>query len=67
MSAGHEAAFAFARRLRSVVAVIIVALTLAALPAAPGLAASPANSAWNSTESILKWINAYRHRPEPEA
>jgi len=66
MSAGHEAAFAFARRLRSVVAVIIVALTLAALPAAPGLAASLANSAWNSTESILKWINAYRHRPEPE-
>jgi hypothetical protein len=64
MSAGHHAEFV--RRLRCAAAACVVTLTFAMLPAAPGLAASPPNAAWNSTESILKWINAYRHRPEPE-
>jgi hypothetical protein len=64
MSAGHHAEFV--RRLRCAAAACIVTLMLAVLPAVPGLAASPPNAVWNSTESILKWINAYRHRPEPE-
>jgi hypothetical protein len=64
MSAGHHAEFV--RRLRCAAAACIVTLMLAVLPAAPGLAASPPNAVWNSTESVLKWINAYRHRPEPE-
>jgi hypothetical protein len=62
----HQAGLRFARRPRCAFAAFAVALILAALPAAPSRAASPPNAAWNSTGSILKWINAYRHRPEPE-
>jgi hypothetical protein len=55
-----------ARRLRCAIVAFVAALLLAALAAAPSRAASPPNAELNSTESILKWINAYRHRPEPE-
>ena len=46
-------------------AAVIAALFLAVLSAVPGPAVSQPNM-WNSTESILKWINAYRHRPMPD-
>ncbi len=32
----------------------------------PAAAVPPPPSALSSTDSILKWINAYRHRPEPD-
>ncbi len=38
----------------------------AILLAAPAMAAPPPTATWNSTDSILKWINAYRHRPAPD-
>jgi hypothetical protein len=34
--------------------------------AAPAAAAAPPAKALNSTDSILKWINEYRHQPAPE-
>jgi hypothetical protein len=66
MSAGQQAELLFAHRLRCAAVAVVVTLAAAVLPAAPGLAASSPNTAWSSTDSILKWINAYRHRPEPE-
>jgi hypothetical protein len=46
---------------------LLVALTLATGFVAPTAAATPPRGALNSTEAMLKWINAYRGRPEPEA
>jgi hypothetical protein len=66
MGAGQRTGLQFKHRPGGAFAALFVALTLAVLPATPTLAASSPNAAWNSTESILKWINAYRHRPEPE-
>jgi hypothetical protein len=40
-----------------------VALGTAAVPAA---AAQPPNTALGSTDGLLKWINAYRHEPDPD-
>jgi hypothetical protein len=48
-----------------VAAGLAVALALAAF-AGPAAAASSPSATWNSTDSILKWINAYRHRPAPD-
>ncbi|HZC56435.1 MAG TPA: hypothetical protein VE396_10395 [Xanthobacteraceae bacterium] len=70
MVAGHE----LTERLRRLAAGLVVALILAvglagllAAPlAAPAAAASQPNTTWNSTDSVLKWINAYRHRPAPD-
>jgi hypothetical protein len=53
-------------RLRRIAAALVVALGLAVVSGAPGVAAAPSASAWNSNESVLRWINAYRHRPTPE-
>ncbi len=68
-------------RLRHAAAGLMVALILAVLSAAPAvlfalrrpsfsaapaMAAPPPAATWNSTDSILKWINAYRHRPAPD-
>src|ERR1700722_1997614 len=33
----------------------------------PTVAAEPPSTAVNSTDSILKWINSYRNRPDPES
>jgi hypothetical protein len=35
--------------------------------AAPATAATPPGGALNSTDAMLKWINAYRGKPEPDA
>jgi hypothetical protein len=76
MVAGHK----LAGGLHRAAAGLMVALTLAVLSAAPAvflaapavllaapaMAAPPPTATWNSTDSILKWINAYRHRPAPD-
>ena len=47
---------------------LVVALALIAAPVASAAAAPPRiGAAFNSTDSILKWINAYRRKPDPEA
>ena len=33
----------------------------------PPLAAQPPNAPINSTDGLLKWINDYRNRPDPES
>ncbi len=45
----------------SLAALVIVAIIIAV----PAGAAAPANAPLNSTDAILRWINAYRHRPQP--
>ena len=47
-------------------AAAIVALGFLLVPLAPAKAVSPPASGFNSNEAILRWINEYRHRPEPE-
>jgi hypothetical protein len=41
--------------------------TVALALAMPAVAAQPANTPLNSTDMILKWINGYRNRPDPES
>ena len=47
-------------------AAAIVALGFLLVPLAPAKAVPPPASGFNSNEAILRWINEYRHRPEPE-
>ncbi|HEY1981944.1 MAG TPA: hypothetical protein VGH13_17860, partial [Xanthobacteraceae bacterium] len=43
-------------------------LVTIAVPVTPAAAAPPPPStALNSTDAILKWINNYRHKPEPDS
>jgi hypothetical protein len=49
-----------------IAAVIAVAVGLFVTPTVPALAAQPPAAALNSTTAILGWINAYRHRPDPD-
>ena len=59
----------FSGRPRRAAAGLVVALTLLgalSLTAFSAALAQPANTPWSSTESILKWINGYRHRPSPD-
>jgi hypothetical protein len=51
--------------LRRAVIGLFVALMLAT-PAAPLRAAVPPSAALNSTDAMLRWINAYRNKPDPE-
>jgi hypothetical protein len=60
-------AISTARHGSSAVAALFAAFALVIALVAPAAANSPAGAAFNSTEAILKWINAYRHKPEPEA
>jgi hypothetical protein len=50
------------RTVTGLFAVLVVALALAA----PAAAARPPSAALTSTEGILRWINAYRDRPDPD-
>ncbi len=46
---------------------LLIILALAAVFAAPAAAeAQPPNAALNSTGAMLRWINAYRGKPEPD-
>ena len=59
------AAYRIYARLRCA-AVALFAWGLVVAAGAPALAVPPSTAAFNSNESILKWINGYRHRPDPE-
>ncbi len=50
------------RTVTGLFAVLAVALALIA----PATAARPPSAALNSTEGILRWINAYRDKPDPD-
>ena len=51
---------------RRLIVGLVVTLAVAFLHIAPAAAAHPPNTALTSTEGILKWINAYRDKPDPE-
>jgi hypothetical protein len=51
---------------RAVGAVVLAACALSIGLVAPAAAAKPPNAALNSTDSMLRWINAYRGKPEPD-
>jgi len=53
---------AFSRRAA---AALLAVFALSIAVAAPAVAATPPNTPLNSTDSMLKWINAYRGKPEP--
>lgn len=46
---------------------LAAALALSAASIAPAAAAPPPAAAFTSNTALLKWINAYRHRPQPDA
>jgi hypothetical protein len=52
--------------LRRTAVGVFALFALASLAAAPAIAAAPPAIAQMSTEAILKWINDYRHRPDPD-
>ena len=59
------AAFRVRAQFRGAVA-LILALTIVVAVGAPARAVPPSAATFNSNESILKWINGYRHRPDPD-
>jgi hypothetical protein len=59
--------FALPRCWRTGAGGFLIALALAAAFVAPAAATTPPGGALNSTDAVLKWINAYRGKPEPEA
>jgi hypothetical protein len=62
MDAGHRVA----GFLRRAAAALFAALAIVVVLIAPAAAASPPGVALNSTDAILKWINTYRHKPDPD-
>src|ERR1700731_1975602 len=52
--------------LRGIAASFLAVLVLALTVVAPATAAPPPNTSFNSTDAMLRWINAYRHKPDPE-
>jgi len=55
------------RSWRRATAGLVALLALAVVLAAPAAAVPRPSAALNSTDAILKWINAYRAKPEPDA
>ena len=55
------------RRMRCGAVDLIAAFTVMIAFAAPAAAVGRAHTPLSSTDSILRWINAYRNRPEPNA
>jgi hypothetical protein len=53
--------------LRRAAAVLFAALAVCVALIGPAAALPPPGAALNSTDAILKWINNYRHQPNPEA
>jgi hypothetical protein len=54
----------FWRRIMAAAVLAVFALSVGF--AAPAAAAKPPNAPLNSTDSMLRWINAYRGKPEPD-
>jgi hypothetical protein len=55
-----------AGHLRRSAAGLAAALALVVVLIAPAAATPPPGAGFNSTDAILKWINSYRHKPDPE-
>ena len=53
-------------RLCPIAAGLIAALVLVVVAIAPAEATPRLSPGLNSTDAILKWINSYRHKPDPE-
>ncbi|MGH6675404.1 MAG: hypothetical protein ACRECE_04145, partial [Xanthobacteraceae bacterium] len=53
------------RRLREIITAVVGAIFLVIGPVAPAAVAAPANGLPASSDAILRWINDYRHRPDP--
>jgi hypothetical protein len=51
---------------RVVAAAVLAVIALSIGLTAPAAAAKPPNAALNSTDSMLRWINAYRGKPQPD-
>jgi hypothetical protein len=62
MDAGHSVA----GRLRRTAAGLVTALAVVIVLIAPAAAMPPSSAAFSSTDALLKWINAYRHKPDPD-
>jgi hypothetical protein len=60
------AAFFRARTIWRSALPLVAALALTLAPAAPAKAVPPPNAAPNSTDAMLRWINAYRGKPQPD-
>jgi hypothetical protein len=54
------------RVLRRAAAGLLLAFGLTIMSALAAAAAPPPSPSFNSTDAMLKWINAYRHKPDPE-
>ena len=67
LGAGDLAAADWAGALRRATAALVAVLAVAIVLVAPAVAVPRPSAALNSTDAILKWINAYRAKPEPEA
>jgi len=59
--------FARQRSWRRSAGAILILFALASAAAAPAAAATPPGGTLSSTDAMLKWINAYRGKPEPDA
>jgi hypothetical protein len=62
----HSVAGRWRRAGAGFVAALALVVPLVFGLVAPAAAATPPVRALNSTDSILKWINDYRHKPDPE-
>jgi hypothetical protein len=63
MGAGLSFAATFCRAAAALLALLGIAI----VAVAPAAALPRPNAALNSTDAMLKWINAYRGKPEPDA
>jgi hypothetical protein len=52
--------------LRRIGTGILAGVAVALMLAGPVMAAPPPNAPLNSTDGLMKWINDYRNRPDPE-
>jgi hypothetical protein len=59
--------FGAAGYLRRIAVAVAVSLVLGAVLAPPPASAQRPAPALASTDAVLKWINSYRHRPDPES
>jgi len=59
--------FARQRSWRRSAGAILILFALASAAAAPAAAATPPGGTLSSTDAMLKWINAYRGKTEPDA
>jgi hypothetical protein len=53
-------------RLRAIIAAGVASVFLAVALITPAAAAAPASAVPPSSDAILKWINDYRHKPDPD-